>query len=514
MIAILSAAMSQLSATHSQLIRASRLSHLAEPGYWLAALVCCQLVFWTLIPWLFSSSLPLDVVSDGLAWGHEWQWGYYKHPPLPSWAAETFFDAFGMVGPYLLSQVAVALTYLFVFLLGRSFMPTRWAAAGALLLAGVYYFSIPTPEFNHNVAQMPLWAAASYFYYKSWKSGATRWWIALGVAAGLGLLSKYSTAVLLIAIIAHSISTRSGRKVLLTSGPYLAILVCLAVLSFHLVWLFQSGFPTLRYAVGRAGHAASITGRVVAPCKFLLAQAVDIAPALIVAAIAGLLPLKGKQVARSEQLRFLLWLTLTPPLLTSLISLITGLGARDMWGAPMWNLTGLIVVEAGRERREFAALPRLAYCLIAVFGIGLCGYLLTNVFVPQWKNRPSRIQWPAQGLAQSFTAAWESREHVPLQIVAADGWLAGLVAMDARPRPSVWIDASFVKSPWITPNRVARQGALVLWRVQKNDSPPVSLGRLPGLKVLGTKSFVWPSTPGAQPLRIGYGIIAVNAAIK
>jgi hypothetical protein len=34
------------------------------------------------------ASLPLDVVSDGLSWGHEWQWGYYKHPPLPSWEVE------------------------------------------------------------------------------------------------------------------------------------------------------------------------------------------------------------------------------------------------------------------------------------------------------------------------------------------------------------------------------------------------------------------------------------------
>ena len=185
---------------------------LANPEAWLAIFIGLQLVVWTIIPLHFSWSLPLDVVSDGLSRGHEWQWGYYKHPPLPSWTVELFFEAFGNAGPYLLSQIAVVATYIFVFLLGRCFMPVRWAAVGALLLTGVYYFSIPTPEFNHNVAQMPLWAAASYFYYKSWKSGGRRWWIALGVAAGLGLLAKYSTALLLGAMFAHCLFTRSGAS--------------------------------------------------------------------------------------------------------------------------------------------------------------------------------------------------------------------------------------------------------------------------------------------------------------
>jgi len=501
--------MSQPSAASNELQSARREpNRLGSPEYWLALLVCGQLVFWTIIPWLFSWSLPLDVVSDGLSWGHEWQWGYYKHPPLPSWAAELFFDAFGNIGPYLLSQIAVATTYLFVFLLGRLFMPTRWAATGALLLAGIYYFSIPTPEFNHNVAQMPLWAAASYFYYKAWKSGGLRWWIALGAAAGLGLLAKYPTALLLGAMLAHCLVTRSARTALSTPGPYIAMFICILIVSPHLVWLVRAGFPTLHYFVGRAGSPASTWGRIAAPCKFLIAQLADIAPALIVAAIAGLYPRKPMRAAQDENLNFLLWLALGPPLSTFLLSLVTGLGVRDMWGAPMWNLTGLIIVEAARTRRISASLPRLAYCVAGLFVIGLCGYLLANVFVPDWENRPSRIQWPAKTLADSFAATWDSHEHRPLQIIAADGWIGGLIAMDSKPRPSVWIDANFNKAPWITPARLAREGALVLWRVHKGDGPPSSLAQIPGLKIVGVKSFDWPSAPRAEPLRIGYGIVA------
>jgi hypothetical protein len=177
----------------------------------------------------------------------------------------------------------------------------------------------------------------------------------------------------------------------------------------------------------------------------------------------------------------------------------------------MWNLTGLIIVEAAGARRELASLPRLAYCLAALFVIGIAGYLLANVFVPERENRPSRIQWPAHDLSGGFATLWESQEHRPLRIVAADGWLGGLVAMDMRPRPSVWTDASFIKAPWITPARVGREGALVLWRIREGDAPPSPLAKIPGLRVLGVKSFGWPSTPGAPPLRIGYGIVAPDA---
>ena len=82
--------------------------------------------------------------------------------------------------------------------------------------------------------------------------------------------------------------------------------------------------------------------------------------------------------------------------------------------------------------------------------------------------------------------------------------------MRSKPRPSVWIDASYVKSPWVTPEAVARDGALVVWRVKNEPKPPPALAQLPGLKVLGVKSFAWPRTPQAQPLRIGFGIMAPN----
>ncbi|HLY06656.1 MAG TPA: glycosyltransferase family 39 protein [Rhizomicrobium sp.] len=476
----------------------------ADFCHWLGLLVIAQLVLWTVLPWLFARSLPLDVVSDGLAWGHEWQWGYYKHPPLPSWTVEVFFDVLGDIGPFLLSQLCIAATYIFVFELGRDILGGSRAAVGTLLLAGVYYFSIPTPEFNHNVAQMPVWAAACLCYFRAWQSGRIRWWLALGAGAGVGLLTKYSTAVLLFVLLVHFVRVRGARQALASVGAWLAVATCLMIVSMHVLWLLENGFPTLRYAAARAGTASALRARLDAPLKFFVSQAVDIAPAFLLAWVAGLRPAKS---AGDGKLDFLLWMTLGPPVVTVVASLVTGMGLRDMWGAPMWNLAGLAIVASAAESWKSLAPKRLGAGIVALFGTGLSAYVLANVLVPRMEHRPSRIQWPDRALAQTFGAVWRQHVHTPLRIVAADGWLGGLVAMRAAPRPSVWTDADSRKAPWVTPDEVRHYGALVLWRIRPGSTEPTVLTGLRGVKILGRESFAWPDTPGSLPLEIGYGIL-------
>ena len=481
-----------------------------KPEWWVAALILAQVLIWTLVPYFSGRSLPLDVVSDGLAWGHEWQWGYYKHPPLPSWEVETFFDAFGDIGPYLLSQISIGVTYAFVFLLGRELMPARWAAAGTLLTACVYYFSIPTPEFNHNVAQMPLWAAAIYVYYLAITSRRLRWWLALGFVCGIALLTKYASGVLLAVIAIHFFSGTEQRTMLKRAGPWLAPVVCALVVTPHILWLYHNHFPTIAYAAHRAGQSHGAATRLLAPLRFLLSQLVDISPAILVAAIAGFLGRENFRHPPSDaKFRFLMAFSIGPAALTLLLSLLTGMGLRDMWGAPMWSLTGLLVVYTAQPRWQKVGWRRLTACLAAAFLLLPAAYILATSIVPAIQGRPSRTQWPDRAMAEFFDAAYSRETARPLRIVAADGWLGGLVAMRDPSRPSVFTDGDMQESPWITAGRLAHDGALVLWR---GDRPvPQRLRALKGLKVFGSKDFAWPGIPRANPLVIGWGIVPAQS---
>jgi 4-amino-4-deoxy-L-arabinose transferase-like glycosyltransferase len=479
---------------------------LAQPGTYVALLILAQIVIWTLVPYCAGTSLPLDVVSDGLSWGHEWQWGYYKHPPLPSWEVEAFFDAFGDIGPFLLSQLSIGVTYAFVFLLGRELMPARWAAAGTVLAACVYFFSVPTPEFNHNVAQMPLWAASVYAYYMAINTRHLRWWLLLGTVAGIALLTKYASGVLFLTMLIHLLVAPQRRALLRSAGPYLTLIVCALVITPHIVWLYHNHFPTISYAEHRAGQTHGIAVRLLAPLRFLLSQFVDISPAILAAAIAGFLGRETfRQFVPDDKLRFLATFTLGPAALTALLSLLTGLGLRDMWGAPMWNLTGLLIVYASRPSWSQTSMPRLVACIAVAFILLPAAYVLATATIPAMKGKPSRTQWPDRAMATAFDDAYDRETRSPLRIVAADGWLGGLVAMRDRSRPSVFTDGNMQESPWITPARLAREGALVLWRGDR-PVPPRYLA-LSGFKVMGSKAFAWPGNPKAGSLVIGWGVI-------
>lgn len=108
-------------------------------------------------------------------------------------------------------------------------------------------------------------------------------------------------------------------------------------------------------------------------------------------------------------------------------------------------------------------------------------------------------------MATYFDKAFVRETGRPLQIVAADGWLGGLTAMRAPSRPSVLTDGNMQEAPWITPDRLAHEGALVLWHGEK-PVPPQLLA-LQGLKVTGSETFAWPGNAKAKPLVIGWGII-------
>jgi hypothetical protein len=151
-----------------------------RPSQLLWAVVGLNAMLWTILPWAVATSPALDVV-EGIIWGQEWQWGYYKHPPLPS----TFLYLIWLVlpgwAPFIASQICIAATLYFVYRLGQSTIGEERAVVGCLLLFGLYHFTFPTPQFNHNVAQMPLWAAAYYFGWRSCEGGRLRDWALTGL---------------------------------------------------------------------------------------------------------------------------------------------------------------------------------------------------------------------------------------------------------------------------------------------------------------------------------------------
>ncbi|MBB3571815.1 4-amino-4-deoxy-L-arabinose transferase-like glycosyltransferase [Rhizobium sp. BK491] len=145
-----------------------------------------------------------------------------------------------LLGPYLLSQIAVALTYLFIYLLGCVFMDKWRALAGTLLLTGPLYFSYFTTQFNHNVLQLPFWSATILIFAHIFKAPArTSLWVILGTIIGAGMYAKYSVCVIAISVVIAGLYFTLIREQFRTPRPYFMIMTAGLTFLPHLIWLFE-----------------------------------------------------------------------------------------------------------------------------------------------------------------------------------------------------------------------------------------------------------------------------------
>lgn len=502
----------------------------------LISLCLIQLTLWTVIPYMFNGNLPLDVVREGLSWGREWQFGYHKHPPLTSWLANLSYEALGDFGPYLLSQLFICTAYFFSFRLGKEILGPQKAAAATLLLATVFYYNWPTPEFNHNIAQIPFWAAAIYFFYQAMMKREARWWYFLGPTLALGAMTKYTIALLLPLFLIFLLQDKRYRAQLVSPHPYLAALLGLIFLSPHLIWLVENEFLPFHYYDARSGLSESptIVKRLLNPVKFILAQVADHALLIIVLLASGLTTahkLKA-QLARNQKsdsddnilikdrstnTRFLLLFLFGPLILAALWSLVSGDRLRTMWGAPMWSLSGIAALYFLTSDLTAHQLNRLVKTALPTLVTLPLIFAAVALLHPALSKKPRRTDWPAKAMSTFFESEWNKTQNCPLKIIAGDNWLTGLIAHKVPGRPSVLIDGSRKISPWITDKSLKETGMLVVWQstsippaLDKNLEKEIPLTPSPDRK----KTFLWPRHESAEPLTIYWRILAAEGCVK
>lgn len=426
----------------------------------LVMLVCAwHLLFWVLAPAVGYRMLPLDTL-ELLGWGQEWQLGYYKHPPLGPWLGEfTLWLAGGRLEAlYLLAQLCVVATFLYVFASARLFLDPLRAALAVALLEGSYFHTYLTPNFNMNSLQLPLWAGAGYHFLRALRDGTTPHWLAFGALAALLLLAKYSGLLLLASCGAVLLASRLGRQRLWQRGPWLAALLCLIVLLPHLLWLgehWQLPWTYLRSFDHGDGNA--LAAHLIEPLRFAFG-------ALAGLAFAGALWLSLRGPGRAHPTPTLLdgallALLIGPLLLSIAYGVASGSRLKSTWAFPFFSLAGVWAMRWIDAERARARLPRLLGALALVWLLSSSMHLL---YKTRWGDSKTRFDGAA--LAALAESTWRTQHDLPLRIVIADHIDSAIVAAYAPSRPSMLVEGSFVLSPWLDAQSVAEDGAVWVCR--------------------------------------------------
>jgi hypothetical protein len=225
-----------------------------------------------------------------------------------------------------------------------------------------------------------------------------------------------------------------------------------------------------------ASRSAGLKGE--GPHIFLTNIVMNIAGMFVMLAIAGLIGfrlragvghLPQETLVPSVGKRAVAYLTVitSGPLALALIgATFSGSALKVAWGSSMFNFAGLLAVALRSQYFNDAALRRIAVCSGVLLTIVPLGYAAFVVASSVRAGTRLRVNWPQAEISKRFVEIWSRETGAPLRIVGGNPWISGIVGVAAADKPSIFTTGEFSYfpwSPWITPERLAREGVLILW---------------------------------------------------
>lgn len=176
-------------------------------------------------------------------------WGYVAYPPLVPAIARLGLELFGpsLVGIRFFSALAQCTAMVLTGLMARELGGQRFAQITAALAAGIAPISLLQGALFQYVSFDYLWwVVVTYLSIRLLHSGDERWWLTIGAAIGLGMMSKYTMAFLVIGLVGGVLLT-SVRRDLTNRWLWAGVALSLLIVAPNLWWQAQHGFISLEF---------------------------------------------------------------------------------------------------------------------------------------------------------------------------------------------------------------------------------------------------------------------------
>jgi hypothetical protein len=472
------------------------------------AMAVLQALPWTLVPLLFYSAPP-GGLPEVLAIGHEFPLGTDFGPPLAFWLAEVVYRGLGLFGVYLLSQACIVAIYWAVFQLGRMIVGETQAVMAVLLMAGIAVFSFPTPDFGPAILAAAIWSLMLWHYWQVTAQEQWRWWILLGVDAGLLLLTTYAGAILIALLVLFMVATPNGRRQLDTVGPWVAGILAVVLIFPCLIWLDLAGGPVrpdLKTVLGNLRAWAQL------PVLFVISH---IGFAVLVVLGRGIIlksPSRPPEVVRAPvdpaARLFAYYFALMPIVAMGLFAFMTH--RPDSFAlTPLVVFSGLAAIIAAGDRIRIEHQYLIGFLWTAMMLLPPLLMVLAILVVPWTLATDLKVGRPAADMAQFFGDSFQRRTGKPLEIVTGERTTAALVAFAAPSRPSLYVPNTAVYASHVTRSDLDEKGAVVVWSATDTTGrpPPEIAQAFPDLVIEVPRAFE-RRFQGRMPLqRVGWGMI-------
>lgn len=477
--------------------------------HWLYLFLAIHLFCWTLAPALIRYNLPLDAI-EGTIWGQHLQWGYDKNPFLNGWltALATHFSHESGWTIYLFSQLSVVICFWAVWQLAKILLPPIYALISVMILEGAQYYNFHAIDFNDNTLELSTWALTIYYFYRALQTQKNTAWIFTGIFAGLALMAKYYTIVLLGSMLLFLLLHTETRRQLKTLPPYIGILTFAGLIAPHFVWLFNHDFITLKYVQLRAYTPPDWKNHFIFPISFIWQQVQVFLPAFLLLSLflLGKKSSEKKSISVSAfDLSFLHWMCFAPMLLTACISLLFGTVLRAGYGMPLLSFWGVLLLVTMQPQITLHKLHRWLIGFFTLLSLTVFFYFISLTD----SNDASTANFPGQEIAQFTTRLWRDTYHTPLKYVAGSRWIGGNIGFYSPDHPTVFVEWKEEHSPWINTQDLAQQGAMFVWGITDNEILPDEIKmKFPQLTKEDVLVFSFKrNTKNINPIKIGIAFL-------
>jgi 4-amino-4-deoxy-L-arabinose transferase and related glycosyltransferases of PMT family len=304
-------------------------------------------------------------------------WGFVPYPPLTPFLEHILLSIFGLnlIGLRLFAVLAQSVAVIAGGLMTRDFGGGRIAQIVSALAVAFAPLSIfEGTEFQYTAFDYLWWVLSAYFAVRLLKTGNPRWWLAIGVAVGLGLETKYAIAFLIMGILAGVVLS-PARRYFCSGWFWCGIGVALLIFLPNFIWLVRHNF--ISYTFLQHIHARDVgEGRAVGFWRDQSMISMNLAAVPLAAA--GLIAL-----LRNKQFRMLAWMSLVPVML---FWIAKGRGYYAAGAYPVLIAMGAVVAE--RWTAKLPVVGKLSLRALYFAAFALVSAYVCAVIVPLAQSGP------------------------------------------------------------------------------------------------------------------------------
>ena len=384
-----------------------------------AAALLCYVALWTLYGLLAKASQDIHVdMSEQFALARELALGYPKHPPLTMAVVRAWFAVFPAAdwAYYLLAMANVGLTLWIVWRLMARFVDGEKRVVGLALLTLVPFFNFHALKFNVNTVLMPLWAATTLWFLRSFETRRPLDAALTGLAAAASMYGKYWSVFLLIGLGLAALADPRRAAYFRSAAPWVTVAVGALALAPHAAWLVANDFAPFSYAVVVHG-ASSLVSTLGAVGGYLAGSVGYVAIPLIIVSFAARpvgatvrdMAWPAQPQRRLAALAF--WAVLLTP---ALVAPFTGVRLTSLWTMSAWTLLPVMLLSSPLvmiSRRDALGILTLAaaFPVAMVAAAPAIGFAIHSSEPPPGTAQSSLLAEPVERV-------WRETTNQPLRL--------------------------------------------------------------------------------------------------